>query len=146
MSDETPPNAQPEQTGDHDGIHTPSEALEKLHRRVEALRRRRATHKGRSRFVRLVYAIAGLTILGIGIAMVALPGPAVLVIPIGLAILSLEFAWAERLLDSALDQAAKADRAVNTPEEQRMILLSAGLGLAAIVVWGIVGDVPLLPF
>lgn len=129
-----------------DRDYSPSEALERLHRRVESLRRRRATHKGRSRFVRLVYAVAGLTVLAVGVAMVALPGPAVLVIPIGLAILSLEFAWAERLLDSALDQAAKADRAVNTPEEQRMIFLAAGLGLAALIAWGIVGDVPLLPF
>ena len=34
----------------------------------------------------------------IGIAMVLLPGPAILVIPAGLTILGLEFAWARRWL------------------------------------------------
>lgn len=35
--------------------------------------------------------------------MLVLPGPAILVIPIGLAILALEFAWAERLLDLGVE-------------------------------------------
>ena len=33
-----------------------------------------------------------------GVAMIVLPGPAVIVIPIGLAILASEFVWAARLL------------------------------------------------
>jgi tellurite resistance protein TerC len=125
--------------------HTPSQALERLHRQVETLRRQRATHKGRSRFVRVAYAVAGVTVLAGGILLLFLPGPAVLVIPVGLAILSLEFVWAERLLDSALDQAAKADRKFNTPEEQRLIYTAMGLGLAALIAWVILGDVPILP-
>lgn len=40
----------------------------------------------------------GFTILMAGIAMIALPGPAVIVIPIGLGILATEFVWARRLL------------------------------------------------
>ena len=40
--------------------------------------------------------------------MLVLPGPAFVVIPIGLAMLALEFAWAERALDQALEQAEKA--------------------------------------
>ena len=39
-----------------------------------------------------------------GVAMLVLPGPAFAVIPIALAILSLEFAWAGRLLEKALEQ------------------------------------------
>ncbi|MFO0689965.1 MAG: PGPGW domain-containing protein [Myxococcota bacterium] len=36
-------------------------------------------------------AVVGATIVAIGIALLVLPGPAFLVIPIGLAVLSLEF-------------------------------------------------------
>ena len=47
---------------------------------------------------RLVVAVVGSTVLLIGLALIFLPGPAFVVIPIGLAILGLEFAWARRLL------------------------------------------------
>jgi tellurite resistance protein TerC len=47
---------------------------------------------------RVVVGIVGGTVLLIGLALVVLPGPAFVVIPIGLAILSLEFAWARAWL------------------------------------------------
>ncbi|NLA75560.1 MAG: hypothetical protein GX846_08860 [Deltaproteobacteria bacterium] len=46
---------------------------------------------------RLIVIITGFTILIAGIAMIVLPGPAILVIPIGLALLATEFIWAKRL-------------------------------------------------
>lgn len=48
--------------------------------------------------------VAGFTILVVGIAMIVLPGPAVVVIPIGLAILATEFIWAKKLLDSVKER------------------------------------------
>lgn len=50
---------------------------------------------------RIVVAVVGTTVLAIGIALVVLPGPAFLVIPAGLAILAVEFAWAKRWLGKA---------------------------------------------
>lgn len=47
---------------------------------------------------RLIVAIVGFTVLLIGFAMIVLPGPAFIVIPLGLGILAIEFAWARRLL------------------------------------------------
>ena len=47
---------------------------------------------------RLVVIAVGFTVLLIGVAMLVLPGPAVVVVPIGLAILATEFVWARRLL------------------------------------------------
>lgn len=47
---------------------------------------------------RLIVAIVGVTVLLIGLAMIVLPGPAFIVIPVGLGILAIEFAWARRLL------------------------------------------------
>lgn len=47
---------------------------------------------------RLIVAVIGFTILAIGIAMIVLPGPAIVIIPLALGILATEFAWARRLL------------------------------------------------
>jgi hypothetical protein len=49
-------------------------------------------------FRRIVVAVAGSVVLAIGVAMLVLPGPAIIVIPTGLAILATEFQWAQRLL------------------------------------------------
>ena len=43
-------------------------------------------------------AVIGFSILTCGVALIVLPGPAVLVIPLGLAILAREFLWAHKLL------------------------------------------------
>lgn len=47
---------------------------------------------------RLIVIVVGFTVLAAGVAMIALPGPAVVVIPVGLAILATEFIWARKLL------------------------------------------------
>ncbi len=47
---------------------------------------------------KLVWSVLGLTVLLIGVVMIVLPGPAVIVIPIGLAILASEYAWARRII------------------------------------------------
>jgi tellurite resistance protein TerC len=50
---------------------------------------------------KIVVGIVGFTVLLIGLALVVLPGPAFLVIPLGLAILATEFVWARSLLQKA---------------------------------------------
>ena len=47
---------------------------------------------------RLIVIVAGSTVLLMGIAMIVLPGPAVLVIPVGLGVLATELVWARKLL------------------------------------------------
>lgn len=47
---------------------------------------------------RIVVGLVGLTVLLIGVVMIVTPGPALVVIPVGLAILSIEFAWARAWL------------------------------------------------
>ena len=47
---------------------------------------------------RIAIAIVGFTVLAIGVAMLVLPGPAFVVIPAGLGILAIEFAFARRWL------------------------------------------------
>ena len=47
---------------------------------------------------RTVIAVVGATVLLLGVVMIVTPGPALVVIPVGLAILSIEFAWARHWL------------------------------------------------
>jgi tellurite resistance protein TerC len=47
---------------------------------------------------RLVILVVGLTVVALGLVMLIGPGPGIIVIPIGLAILATEFVWARRLL------------------------------------------------
>ena len=47
---------------------------------------------------RIAVALVGGTVLAIGVALIVLPGPALVVIPLGLAILGAEFAWARAWL------------------------------------------------
>jgi tellurite resistance protein TerC len=49
---------------------------------------------------RVVIAVLGSTIIAIGIVMIVAPGPALIVIPIGLTVLGIEFAFARRWLKS----------------------------------------------
>lgn len=50
---------------------------------------------------KIIVFVVGMTVLLLGIAFIVLPGPAFLVIPAGLAILSVEFAWARHWLQKA---------------------------------------------
>jgi len=49
---------------------------------------------------RILVAIVGGAVLTLGVALIVLPGPAFIVIPAGLTILALEFAWAKHWLRS----------------------------------------------
>jgi len=48
---------------------------------------------------RIVVSLVGFTVLLIGIILIVFPGPAFIVIPVGLAILATEFVWAKNLLE-----------------------------------------------
>lgn len=59
-------------------------------------------------FRKLIVGVIGITILLLGVAMVVLPGPAFIVIPVGLGVLATEFAWARRMVRRARVMIAKA--------------------------------------
>jgi tellurite resistance protein TerC len=50
---------------------------------------------------RIVRTIVGSIVLLVGLVMLVLPGPAVLVIPLGLAILAIDFPWAKVVMQKA---------------------------------------------
>jgi uncharacterized protein (TIGR02611 family) len=114
---------------------------------VRKLRARLAEHKRRGRLYRFAFVLLGVLILAAGVAMLALPGPAFVVIPVGLAILSLEFEWAERLLEKALIKGEEARRkaAAASPMQKTLsaaaVACAAAAALAAAILW----DIPVLP-
>ena len=59
---------------------------------------KRAFHVTYKAARRIVVGIVGATVLVIGVVMLVTPGPALVVIPVGLAILSIEFTWARAWL------------------------------------------------
>ena len=67
---------------------------------------------------RIVVAVIGGSVFLIGIAMIVLPGPAIVVVPLGLGILGLEFAWARiwlrKLRATVVDGARHAACGVGT--------------------------------
>lgn len=67
---------------------------------------------------RLIIAVVGGTVILIGIVMIFTPGPAVVVIPLGLGILATEFVWARNLLKKVKTYLAeKTARKQNNTEE-----------------------------
>jgi len=114
---------------------------------IEKLEARRATHRERGRVFRIGFGVVGVLVLLGGVVMLVTPGPAFVLIPIGLAMLSLEFVWAERLLEKSLLQAQIAqEKAAQTTRTQRILggvafVLAAAAFVLAVLWW----DIPLLP-
>jgi len=69
---------------------------------------RRSLHVTLRTARKFVIAVVGTSVLALGIALLVLPGPAFVVIPAGLAILSLEFAWAHHWLRVVRERGAQA--------------------------------------
>ena len=114
---------------------------------VRKLQEKRETHKDRHPAVRVTFVLAGLTLLLGGAAMLVLPGPAFVVIPVGLALLSLEFCWAGRALDKSLIKAEQAKRRAADATRTSKVLTACGGACAAAGVVAVVlaYDVPGVP-
>lgn len=63
---------------------------------------------------KIVIGVIGTTILLIGVALIVLPGPAFVVIPIGLGILASEFVWARRVIRRGRIFVKKVGRSVKS--------------------------------
>ncbi len=64
---------------------------------------------------RVLVAVVGFTVLAVGIAMIILPGPAFIVIPVGLAILATEFVWARKLMKRVKDRFKPSEASPSGP-------------------------------
>jgi len=67
---------------------------------------------------KLIVLVVGVTVVLIGIAMIFMPGPGSVVIPLGLVILGTEFDWARRLLRRFKEEAKKWSRRFSRKKTQ----------------------------
>ncbi len=92
---------------------------------------------------RVLIETAGWLLVVVGIAALVLPGPGLLALFAGLALLSTQYEWAEKRLEPVKDAAlrAAADGVATSP---RILMSFLGVcGLVAVgIVWGIGPDVP----
>jgi uncharacterized protein (TIGR02611 family) len=114
---------------------------------ADRLARRREEHRLRGRLYRMAFTVAGTFVTLAGVAMLALPGPAFVVIPIGLTMLAMEFAWAERALHHALDQADRAQQKAKAASRTQKVLGVAAtvVGVLAVVAVALLYDLPVVP-
>jgi uncharacterized protein (TIGR02611 family) len=112
---------------------------------IERVRTRKHEHRQRGALYRVSFAIGGVLLILAGLVLAApgVPGPGLLVVGVGLAMLALEFDWAERLLERILD---RVERVAETSRWQRVALIVAGVAMAAgalalVLFW----DLPLVP-
>ena len=94
----------------------------------------------RSSMLRLVRMGFGFSVVVLGIIMMPLPGPGMLVVAVGLAILARDAAWADRLLSKVRERLpSDADGKLPRSTIATMVLLAAA-GVAASI-WFTVGDI-----
>jgi uncharacterized protein (TIGR02611 family) len=97
---------------------------------------------------KLVVTVVGSAVLTAGLIMMVTPGPGLVGIVAGLAILATEWDWADRWLAAArrkLTEARQAAEAMDPRVRRRRILLTAGgvvLVLAAVATYVAVADWP----
>jgi uncharacterized protein (TIGR02611 family) len=114
---------------------------------IERVRARRERHRERNRLIRVVWAMFGFLVVLVGLVMLVTPGPGLLVVALGLGILALEFAWAERLLERTVDKLEDAGRTVrkSSPLQRAAVAGALAIGAAAVVFAALTWDVPFLP-
>lgn len=103
---------------------------------LNRLYEQRTNHRRRGRVYRFGFATLGGLITLIGLALLVLPGPAFVVLPVGLFMLALEFNWAERLLEWAVRRSqAVSSSARRLPAEflVTFILLVIGTTIAGLI-------------
>ena len=112
------------------------------------MRAQRERHANRPLCVRALFVVAGFTLLFAGHRDAGPARPALAVIPVALAILSLEFAWAGRALEKAIEQAEKAKQ---TGQGDQPLPADRGrvatvLAIAAAIVASILWEIPIVPY
>lgn len=102
-----------------------------IQRRVHAVQRH--YHQG-GPALRAVWVISAFLVVIAGLAMTVLPGPAILVLPVGLAMLAVRFRWAQAVLRAVIDQGVVLNRRF---ARASMPVRLAGTGLLIVAAVGL---------
>ena len=102
---------------------------------IERLEERRERHAARSRTYRIVFAALALVILlaGVVLSLPLVPGPGLPLIAVGLAMLALEFVWAERLLRRIAHRVEQVEERVGWRGIAAVAVLALAAGVAVFV-------------
>jgi uncharacterized protein (TIGR02611 family) len=86
-------------------------------------------------FKRLGVTVVGVALLLVGVAMMVLPGPGILLIVAGLAVLATEYVWAKTLLRRARRQAQQVQQAAVASRARTAgsLLFALGLGIVGVL-------------
>ena len=76
------------------------ELKNRIYTRADAVQQQYHRH---GKLFRAVWLVAAFVVIAAGLAMTVVPGPAIIVIPIGVAMLAARFRWAQRLLRATID-------------------------------------------
>jgi uncharacterized protein (TIGR02611 family) len=109
---------------------------------LDRLHERRERHAQRGLAYRAVFAVGGFALVAVGIvlSLPLVPGPGIPLIALGLAVLALEFDWAERLLERVV---RRVDRVLGL--SPRTLVVVATVVVAAATLVSVLWDVPYLP-
>lgn len=104
---------------------------ERMHRKVQSILEVPEHHGW---VFRVAWVIGGVVLVLAGLAMTVFPGPAIVVVPVGLAMLAGVFAWARKLVSTSIDVGVDAERwAAALPLRVKVMALLVGVALAGAV-------------
>ena len=103
---------------------------------IDRLEERRERHAERTRLYRIAFGVAATLVLlaGIFLSLPLVPGPGLPLIAIGLAMLALEFVWAERLLRRIAHRIDQVEERIGWAGIVALLVAAIVVG-AAVVYW-----------
>ena len=100
-----------------------------IHARADAVQRMYHRH---GRVFRAVWLVAAFLVIAAGIVMIVVPGPAIIVIPVGIAMLAARFRWAQWLLRETVERGVAFQRWLSRAGPGvRLVTALAGVAVAA---------------
>jgi fatty acid desaturase len=107
------------------------ETKQRIERAIERVQRR---YEGHGRVFQIAWVLAAVVVVLAGLAMTVFPGPAIVVIPVGLAMLAAVFEWARRLLTLSMDGGLDAKRRLDQVSRTTKLLAGAVLLVVIVVI------------
>lgn len=80
-----------------------------IHARAQAVQER---YHRQGRVFQVVWLVAAFVVIAVGVALLVLPGPGILVLSIGVAMLAARFRWAQALLRATIEHGVAFQRRV----------------------------------
>jgi uncharacterized membrane protein YidH (DUF202 family) len=113
---------------------------------IRRLRERKERHQQRSRVYRVAFAALAVVVIltGLVLSLPGVPGPGLVLIGLGVAMLALEFERAERVLERILDR-VEAAREKTSPVMQVVFALVGVVVAVGAVVAVLLWEIPIVP-